>query len=60
MTHFDLDALFTRIDALVAEQMAADNSPGVALAVTDRERVLRIGTYGFADIAALVEQKKRA
>ena len=32
--------------------MAADNTPGLALALTDRERTLRVATYGFADLAA--------
>src|SRR5215210_4301207 len=32
--------------------MATDNTPGLALALTDRERTLQISTYGFADLAA--------
>lgn len=32
--------------------MKEDNIPGLAIAVTDQEKLLRVSTYGFADIAA--------
>jgi len=35
-------------------RMKADNIPGMAIAITDRERLLRVYTYGFADIAAQI------
>ncbi|HLL50099.1 MAG TPA: serine hydrolase domain-containing protein, partial [Thermomicrobiales bacterium] len=43
---------FAQLDRYVEWQMAADNTPGLALALTDRERTLRVATYGFADLAA--------
>jgi CubicO group peptidase (beta-lactamase class C family) len=41
---------YERIDALVAQHMRANGTPGVALAVTSREGLLRVETYGYADI----------
>ncbi len=46
------EAAFTHFDRYIERQMAADNTPGLALALTDRERTLRVATYGFADLAA--------
>ena len=46
------DAAFAQLDRYIERQMAADNTPGLALALTDRERTLRVATYGFADLAA--------
>ena len=41
-----------RVDAFVAEWMAAERTPAIQLAVTDRERLLARRAYGFADLAA--------
>src|SRR5918997_4712149 len=46
------DAVFAQLDRFIEGRMAADNTPGLALALTDRERTLRVATYGFADLAA--------
>jgi CubicO group peptidase (beta-lactamase class C family) len=40
------------LDAYIERQMHADGTPGAAVALTDRERLLRVATYGFADMAA--------
>src|SRR5829696_10491313 len=46
------DAVFAQLDRIIERRMDADNTPGLALALTDRERTLRVATYGFADLAA--------
>ena len=43
---------FKRLDQCIEKKMEAVNLPGVAVALTDREKLLRISTYGFADVAA--------
>jgi D-alanyl-D-alanine carboxypeptidase len=43
---------FKRLDQFVEQEMVASNIPGMAVAVTDRERLLRVSTYGYADVAA--------
>jgi D-alanyl-D-alanine carboxypeptidase len=48
----DLQEIFARLDTFVKRRMQADRSPGLALAATDREGLLHIATYGYADIAA--------
>ncbi len=47
-----LQEAFTRLDLFVQRRMQADRSPGLALAATDREGLLHLATYGFADVAA--------
>jgi D-alanyl-D-alanine carboxypeptidase len=42
----------SRIDEHVAALMARDGSPGVALAITDRERAIVRREYGYANLAA--------
>jgi D-alanyl-D-alanine carboxypeptidase len=41
------------IDRYVAASMQEQATPGVALAITDRERLLATRNYGYADLAAL-------
>ncbi len=48
----DYQPAFTRLDEFVARCLAEDGTPGVALALTDRDRLLRVVTYGYADLAA--------
>ena len=48
----DFTHAFARLDQVVQEQIRADNTPGMAVALTDRERLLQVRTYGFADAAA--------
>ncbi len=50
MTNFE--EVFKRLDQFIEQIMKVTNVPGVAVAVTDREKLLRVSTYGFADVAA--------
>jgi CubicO group peptidase (beta-lactamase class C family) len=50
----DLEGAFARLDQFVARNMDALNAPGIAMALTDREKLLRLSTFGFADVAAQV------
>jgi len=43
---------FKRLDQCIEKKMEAINLPGMAVGLTDREKLLRISTYGFADVAA--------
>jgi D-alanyl-D-alanine carboxypeptidase len=47
-----LEAAFDRLNTFVEQQMQIHNTPGLALAVTDRERLRHVATYGLADVAA--------
>jgi CubicO group peptidase (beta-lactamase class C family) len=38
--------------AFVTKQMRSDATPGLALAVTDRKKLLHVATFGHADVAA--------
>ena len=48
----DYQEAFARLDEFIEQKMQADQIPGLALALTDREHLLRVSTYGFADPAA--------
>ncbi len=48
----DFEGTFKRLDQFIEQKMKVANVPGMALAVTDRERLLRVSTYGFADASA--------
>ena len=50
MTNFE--EAFKRLDQFIEQKMKATNVPGMAVAVTDREKLLRVSTYGFANVAA--------
>ncbi|MGE5204505.1 MAG: serine hydrolase domain-containing protein, partial [Chlamydiota bacterium] len=50
----NLDAAYKLIDAYVARQMKAEQIPGLALALTDRNGLLRVTTYGYADVKSKV------
>ena len=41
---------YERIDAYIAQHLKEAGTPGVALAITSREGLLRVQTYGLADI----------
>jgi CubicO group peptidase (beta-lactamase class C family) len=43
-------AAYDNIDRYVRQYMKERNAPGFALAITNRARLLRVSTYGFADI----------
>ncbi len=47
-----LAAALDHIDRFVASSMAAYATPGVSLAITDRERLLATRNYGFANLEA--------
>jgi D-alanyl-D-alanine carboxypeptidase len=47
-----LQSAFDHIDQYAARLMDEGNLPGLAIALTDRQNLLRISTYGVADIAA--------
>jgi D-alanyl-D-alanine carboxypeptidase len=42
------------VDEFVARQMRQDRTPGVALAITSRDALMMVSTYGFADVRARV------
>ncbi len=43
---------FDRLEQFIEQKRRETNVPGIAIAVTNRERTLRVATYGYADIAA--------
>lgn len=43
---------FARLDVGIRQQIEAANTPGAAVALTDRERLLHVASYGWADVAA--------
>jgi CubicO group peptidase (beta-lactamase class C family) len=45
-------AAWAGFDEWVERRLKHDGSPGLTLVVTDRERTVRLATYGFADLAA--------
>jgi len=47
-----LEAIARHLDQCVNLRMQAANTPGMALALTDREKLLHLATYGFSDVAA--------
>ena len=47
-----LAAALEHIDQFVSDSMQAQATPGVALAITDRERLLATRNYGFANLDA--------
>ena len=51
-TNLDVPALTKHVDAFVADWMAAERTPALQLAVTDRNGLLARRAYGFADLAA--------
>lgn len=48
----DLQEAFARLDRFAEKQMRQDGIPGMAVALTDRQGLLRVETYGFADLRA--------
>ena len=41
---------FTHLDRFVEQRIRADHTPGIVLAVTDREKTLRAATYGSSNV----------
>lgn len=48
----DYQNAFKHIEQFAELKMKEANIPGMAIAITDREKLLDVATYGFADIAA--------
>jgi CubicO group peptidase (beta-lactamase class C family) len=48
----DFEEAFKRLDQFIEQKMRVANVPGIAMAMTNRERLLRASSYGFADAAA--------
>jgi D-alanyl-D-alanine carboxypeptidase len=48
----NLQPALDRLDQFAALKMRQSGTPGMAVALTDRERLLHVATYGFADLAA--------
>lgn len=47
-----LEAAFARLDEFIKQKMAATNTPGLSLSLTDREITLHIACYGDANVDA--------
>lgn len=43
---------WTRVEQFARGTMRAENTPGLAVAITSRDRLLHVATFGFADLAA--------
>lgn len=48
----DFGEAFKRLDQFIEQKMKVANVPGMAVAVTGRDKLLRVSTYGFADVSA--------
>jgi len=46
------DSALARLDRFIERQMRATGLPGMAVALTDRHRLLRVSTYGLANLEA--------
>ncbi len=47
-----LDRAYEEIDLFAESRMNEVNMPGLTIAVTDREKLLRLATFGYADLAS--------
>lgn len=45
---------YARLDAFIEQEMQRANTPGMAVALTGRDGLLRVSTYGFADLKARI------
>ena len=46
----DYEKAFAKLDRFVRERIAAYGTPGLVLAITDREKTIRAATYGQANL----------
>ncbi len=46
------DDAYARIADQITRRMQIDGTPGLALAITDHERLLHVASFGYADVAA--------
>ncbi len=47
-----VENVFARLDQNVEERMRIFNIPGMAVALTNREKLIRVSTYGYSDLSA--------
>ena len=47
-----IERAFEEIDRYVERRMSEVNMPGIAVAVTDREKLLRVASFGYADLSS--------
>lgn len=47
----NFEGAFRRLDQLIKQKMKSRNIPGIAVALTDGEKLLRVSTYGYANVA---------
>ena len=47
-----IERAFEEIDRYVGRRMSEVNMPGIAVAVTDREKLLRVASFGYADLSS--------
>ena len=47
-----IDTAFRELDRFADQHMRAVNMPGMVIAVTDREKVLRTASFGYSDISS--------
>jgi CubicO group peptidase (beta-lactamase class C family) len=50
----NLDADMSRLDSFIKAHMEAARTPGLAIGFFDRQRILRVATYGYADLEAQI------
>jgi D-alanyl-D-alanine carboxypeptidase len=43
---------FARLDEFIKQKMGATNTPGLSIALTDRDKTLQVACYGDANMAA--------
>jgi hypothetical protein len=55
-----LQKAFEHSDQFARQWMKAVNVPGLAIAVTDRHKLLRVSICGFADLAAQLRRLRTA
>lgn len=48
----DFGEAFKQLDQFIEQKVKVANVPGMAVAVTDREKLIRVSTYGYADVSA--------
>jgi CubicO group peptidase (beta-lactamase class C family) len=48
----DLQAAYRRIDEYINQTLHVTKAPGMSIALTDRDKLLRVACYGYADAAA--------
>lgn len=48
----NLKDAFEQIDQFAEAKIKEANMPGLAIAITDRDKVLRVATFGYSDVAA--------